>query len=627
MSLVPVWPFTLINGQPADATQVMADLNALSNAGFSLTQSGQAVSGNNTFSGNNIFSGNQTFSGTNPIGGSTWTGNATFSGNNIFTGITVLTAIATIAALRLYSGTALGQTVFLQGYTAQNDGAQGPFQWGAYATDNGGTIITPTGQSVGSWYRIYEGGINPQWFGAKFDGVTDDHVANQAALILSSGKSFYIPSGVSLNSVELLYDMDTYGPLEITGSGPTSILQSSGSTNAVLHISGTSGVTSKPLILKDFSLNCGTSGTGTACLHLDGIALYWVRNLSINGNSKVTNGIQCTAAQQGEISGCEILACTNSILLEAGTLSSSRVGSNGIEIHGNSFIGSVSTISHLLVSNNAYGAGADDGFFHSNHLTSGSQQIDLYIGVGQYVVAQNHLEPTTGNNAVIVRDGYSCIHSNSFYCFSGQNAVQLAMTSYGAFVFGNLISGNILIDSGVINAVFAFNYQGGIYTDNGTGTVNIGNYNYSGTGALTTSLQTGLKITSPAATAGDIATFNPNPVVAGNWGFTVNSAGAADAYMRLHDVAISGQTSGGILKFMSGVGGTVWAQMNATNTQLNNSLLLTAAASTAGAGQISVGSTTATTATAGTAALPTNPVGFMIINIAGTNYKIPYYAS
>lgn len=38
-------------------------------------------------------------------------------------------------------------------------------------------------------------------------------------------------------------------------------------------------------------------------------------------------------------------------------------------------------------------------------------------------------------------------------------------------------------------------------------------------------------------------------------------------------------------------------------------------------------SNTATSATGGAQSLPANPVGFIVVNIAGTNRKIPYYAT
>lgn len=54
---------------------------------------------------------------------------------------------------------------------------------------------------------------------------------------------------------------------------------------------------------------------------------------------------------------------------------------------------------------------------------------------------------------------------------------------------------------------------------------------------------------------------------------------------------------------------------------------INAAAKTVTANEISIGSTTDTTvgAAGGASALPATPVGYLIINVAGTNRKIPYY--
>ena len=53
------------------------------------------------------------------------------------------------------------------------------------------------------------------------------------------------------------------------------------------------------------------------------------------------------------------------------------------------------------------------------------------------------------------------------------------------------------------------------------------------------------------------------------------------------------------------------------------------AATTAGAGEISYGSSTAATvgAAGGASALPATPTGYIIVNVAGTNMKVPYYAN
>lgn len=64
-----------------------------------------------------------------------------------------------------------------------------------------------------------------------------------------------------------------------------------------------------------------------------------------------------------------------------------------------------------------------------------------------------------------------------------------------------------------------------------------------------------------------------------------------------------------------------------TGTFIMGNSILGAAAPTVQAGQVGLGSTVAATATAGAATLPANPTGFLIVNIAGTAQKIPYYNS
>lgn len=59
------------------------------------------------------------------------------------------------------------------------------------------------------------------------------------------------------------------------------------------------------------------------------------------------------------------------------------------------------------------------------------------------------------------------------------------------------------------------------------------------------------------------------------------------------------------------------------------SITLTSEAQTVNTGEVSIGATTATTvgAAGAAAALPATPTGYLIINIAGTAYKVPFYAS
>ena len=59
----------------------------------------------------------------------------------------------------------------------------------------------------------------------------------------------------------------------------------------------------------------------------------------------------------------------------------------------------------------------------------------------------------------------------------------------------------------------------------------------------------------------------------------------------------------------------------------SNGVVLEGAAPSVASSQVGLGSTTAATASAGAATLPIAPVGFLIINIGGTAYKLPYYAT
>lgn len=74
-------------------------------------------------------------------------------------------------------------------------------------------------------------------------------------------------------------------------------------------------------------------------------------------------------------------------------------------------------------------------------------------------------------------------------------------------------------------------------------------------------------------------------------------------------------------------GGSQLLLFNANSLEVVKALQLDAAAAVVGAGQVSIGSTTAATATAGAQALPAQPAGFLIVNIGGTTQKIPYYNS
>jgi hypothetical protein len=135
------------------------------------------------------------------------------------------------------------------------------------------------------------------------------------------------------------------------------------------------------------------------------------------------------------------------------------------------------------------------------------------------------------------------------------------------------------------------------------------------------------------------------PTTTGTVTLTVNGTSSA------FGAIIQGSTSAGLSRGLSVRAGTgsssevVFAVANAANstaffnidgtgaaafvsTMLGPGFIATGAAPTVAAGQVSFGGTTAATATTGAVvALPALAAGFLVINVAGTQRKVPFYAN
>lgn len=134
----PSYPFTLQNGQVADANQVMANFNSVQGCV-------------NTFIPS--------------IQGS-------------------VQAVANIAALQAI-GTGLSPQVYVQGYRIVGDGGGGAFNWNPISTASPDlcVVFQATGVSVGRWVRNLSGThLTVKQCGAVGDSVTDDTAAEQAGI-------------------------------------------------------------------------------------------------------------------------------------------------------------------------------------------------------------------------------------------------------------------------------------------------------------------------------------------------------------------------------------------------------------------------------------------------------------
>ena len=132
--------------------------------------------------------------------------------------------LSTVAELKLSVGKEQGDKAFVGGYYADGDGGGGDFYWDAASVeaDNGGTIIQVTGITTGRWKRIYNGAVNVKWFGAKGDGVTDDSVAIQSAVLATSkNNALEFPYGKFRLTDEVILNK----PITIKGSSQGNILE------------------------------------------------------------------------------------------------------------------------------------------------------------------------------------------------------------------------------------------------------------------------------------------------------------------------------------------------------------------------------------------------------------------
>lgn len=146
----------------------------------------------------------------------------TFTGGTTFNPLPIEASVTTIALLRSYTVSPTipnGAVVQVAGYYAPNDGGGGVYVWNSTSTaaDNGGTVIQATGVATGRW--LLQGNPNVRTFGAKGDGVADDHVAIEAANAwsIANGVSLVFPSGTYLFRAN--YSFTTTGPLKWIGAG------------------------------------------------------------------------------------------------------------------------------------------------------------------------------------------------------------------------------------------------------------------------------------------------------------------------------------------------------------------------------------------------------------------------
>lgn len=191
------------------------------------------------------------------------------------------TGIKSIAQLRLIAPSKKGDRVYL---VSVNDG-QGEGGGEFIATqkaglvDNGGTVIETPDPNL-FWVRIVNDVVTPQMFGAKHDGIADDLVAFQGAVL--SGHEVYVPSVA--DSYYLSDSLSIPAGTSFSGAGAESvkIISAVSGDDPAIMVSGTYGDTGMKFASFGgfFLQSVMYSRTGIGLI-LDGLSYFKLRDVVV----------------------------------------------------------------------------------------------------------------------------------------------------------------------------------------------------------------------------------------------------------------------------------------------------------------------------------------------------------
>ena len=181
-------------------------------------------------------------------------------------------SVPNITALRATVGIP-GALAVLRGYAADADGGGGLFCWSsAAAPDDGGTILNAASGNSAGWRRIFSGGFDVKWFGAKGDGVTADDAAIQRAINAAYSNDPYISQTTGRTVLLSAGIYQLANPLLIasnfsTGASNGIVFKGEGWHSVLVPRTGVAAaiiVTFGWGVLRDFSIQGGGKTGGTA---------------------------------------------------------------------------------------------------------------------------------------------------------------------------------------------------------------------------------------------------------------------------------------------------------------------------------------------------------------------------
>lgn len=349
------------------------------------------------------------------------------------------------------------------------------------------------------------------------------------------------------------------------------------------YVSGTLTITKNGVILRGNSPSPSTSATGALTLQfaagIPGIVVNGASNVLIENLNVISRD---TGAVTGDY-GIQGKGSAGSITIRACTVRS-------FGDHGVMFDSTAGNLNHWRIDQSEAYANFGDGF----HFTGGT---DTSVGLALQLNA-------TGNAGwgINLDTGAS---SNSFIeahiSSNGTGGIRVNTNSnffHNVYTESSAVSSFVMTASANNNLVYFSHFGQPTTITNSGGSSNVFFYNQ--------------------ATIPGYANLSILPQTPGTGHVYKLTNGSFNA----NDLAISDDT------------GSTWLDFNfalqailALKPLQAPGLIATAVAPTAAAGNLSIGSTTAASATAGSATLPANPLGFLIMNLAGVAIKVPYYAA
>lgn len=379
-------------------------------------------------------------------------------------------------------------SITLFGHTAGSELGGGLFYGDPTDTttvsDNGTVVTSLDGKR---WKRIIDGAWSPTWFGAKFDGTTDDAAAWQACIDAApDGAHVLAPAGVSIISVPIIVDGR---PITVQGSGPSwyeddtrtgfpaqqggTVMKSATTlTGAIFQLQDTTNTSERRnaahikdiFFLGNHSAQNGATDNDTYAIDIRGCWGAKVSNCTINGFT--SDGIRVSTAPAGLGNTSTAVSILSNTLAENGGYGLHMTGLNCI-------------VQDNIVINNETGgmyeaSSSSTNIYNSNQIFDNTGHGLEVLGVGGSVITGNMVGGSSSRGISLgssaadsfwhVVTGNFCLNNGTDTGLANDNRCGLYIEKVKEAIIGN----NVLSSNGSYGLYFVDNWQASVKGNTGS---------------------------------------------------------------------------------------------------------------------------------------------------------------